>query len=139
MATVQHLTICTLNHDKTFLILKAGYESDIEKVKLIKAETLTEKHGVFILPNEKWARRISGVYGNILAQRNPSRAHAILSEIDGDNYVVSVRASLEHREGADELCRQFKTGGGRKAAAGINKLPSSDYADFIEKFKIQFA
>jgi len=38
---------------------------------------------------------------------------------------------LNNRDGADELCRQFATGGGRKAAAGINRLPVAD----IEKFK----
>jgi hypothetical protein len=35
---------------------------------------------------------------------------------------------------ADELCASFKTGGGRKAAAGINHLPLTELAEFIEKF-----
>jgi hypothetical protein len=48
--------------------------------------------------------------------------------------VVSVRAPLINRTGADELCRQFPTGGGRKAAAGINVLPADRLPDFIRAF-----
>jgi len=45
---------------------------------------------------------------------------------------------LECPDGADELCRQFESGGGRKAAAGINLLPDAEYdrfaAAFVEAF-----
>ncbi len=128
-----------IKNESAFSVLKAGYESDLEKVQRVKADLLTDKQGVYILPNAPWARRISGVYGNMLAQQHHDRAHAILSEMDDNYYVVSVRAPLNNREGADELCRQFETGGGRKAAAGINHLAYSDYALFVDKFKIQFA
>jgi len=37
--------------------------------------------------------------------------------------------------GADELCRQFPTGGGRMVAAGINNLPEELFSEFITKFK----
>ena len=69
---------------------------------------------------------MSGVYGNDLANQSPDRAHAVLTDIDG-GYLVSVRAPLNNRSGADEVCRQFDTGGGRAAAAGINKLPHDDW------------
>jgi len=36
------------------------------------------------------------------------------------------------------LCRQFATGGGRKAAAGINDLPESDYDRFVAAFTAAF-
>ena len=36
--------------------------------------------------------------------------------------------------GADELCRRFATGGGRKATAGINRLPPGDVAQFLDAF-----
>lgn len=124
--------------EKAFKVLQLGYKSDLEKVQLIEADLLSNKCGIFILPKETWARRISGVYGNILTQQSPDRAHAILSEIDNGAYVVSVRAPLNNREGADDLCRQFDTGGGRKAAAGINKLSIAEYGQFVEKFKLQF-
>ena len=41
-----------------------------------------------------------------------------------------MRAPIEDRTGADELCRRFETGGGRQAAAGINRLPP----DEVERF-----
>jgi len=84
-----------------------------------------------MLPNEKWSRRVSGVYANQLAQLSPARAHAILSLQADDTFVVSVRAPLLNKTGADDVCRQFETGGGRKAAAGINKLARQDLDRFI--------
>jgi hypothetical protein len=41
---------------------------------------------------------------------------------------------MDNKTGADDLCRQFDTGGGRKAAAGINQLAESDLSLFTEKF-----
>jgi hypothetical protein len=52
--------------------------------------------------------------------------------------VVSVRAPLVTRDGADALCRQFETGGGRKAAAGVNHLPDSALDDFVAAFRSAF-
>ena len=49
-------------------------------------------------------------------------------------YLVSVRAPLENKTGADELCMEFPTGGGRKAAAGINALPGDSLERFIQRF-----
>ena len=48
--------------------------------------------------------------------------------------MVSVRAPLTDKRGADELCRQFSTGGGRQAAAGINHLAEDDYDRFLAAF-----
>jgi hypothetical protein len=48
--------------------------------------------------------------------------------------VVSVRAPLCNKCGADELCKRFDTGGGRKAAAGINMLPEDRIPDFVAAF-----
>jgi hypothetical protein len=87
---------------------------------------------------EKWARRVSGIYANDLAQQNPDRGHALLTEKAGGGYLVSVRAPLNNKTGADELCRQFETGGGRKAAAGINHLADEEYGRFVDLFKQSF-
>jgi hypothetical protein len=87
-----------------------------------------------MLPAEKWARRISGVFGNQLAVESPAQAHAVLTAKPGGGYVVSVRAPLAAKSGADELCSQFDTGGGRKGAAGINHLPESELGRFIATF-----
>ena len=105
------------------------------KGRQLRPEVETEQYAVYLLPAEPWARRVSGVLGNQLAREAPQRAHALLTRLPGGGYLVSVRAPLATREGADELCRQFPTGGGRKAAAGINHLPEQQLATFIDKFK----
>jgi len=124
--------------NSTFAELKNGYASDMANAKAIAAQLATDHCALYVLPQESWSRRVGGVYGNELARENPDRAHALLSQIDDDCYQVSVRAPLNRREGADELCRQFDTGGGRKAAAGINQLPGADIDRFTQAFTAQF-
>jgi single-stranded DNA-specific DHH superfamily exonuclease len=116
---------------ETFQRLEQGYHQDMAAAAAIEAEFASEVAGIFVLPNEKWARRVSGVYSNDLANANPDRAHAVLTEKANGNYLVSVRAPLNNKTGADEIVRQFPTGGGRKAAAGINDLPAEQLAKFI--------
>lgn len=125
--------------DQNYDELLSGYQEDLGKVEICKAEYESTSHSVTILPNEKWARRVSGVYANQLATENPDRAHALLTQQGDQNFLVSVRAPLNNKTGADELCRQFETGGGRKAAAGINKLPESDYDLFVNRFTQAFS
>lgn len=118
--------------DSPFFILKQGYELDYAQVKAVRPCFSNDICEVYELPSESWARRISGVYGNELANHNPDKAHAVLTfNPNGQDYTVSVRAPLNSRVGADELCSQFPTGGGRKAAAGINQLPVADKDRFI--------
>jgi hypothetical protein len=95
----------------------------------------TATAAVFLLPDEPWARRVSGVYSNDLATNNPARAHAVLTIKDNGNYLISVRAPMNNKRGAAELCMQFPTGGGRAAAAGINDLPTERLQDFIGAFE----
>jgi hypothetical protein len=40
--------------------------------------------------------------------------------------------------GADALCREFATGGGREAAAGINHLPADRLGAFRRRFERAF-
>ena len=117
-----------------YVTLKAGYAEDMARAVAIAAAESRAAGRVFILPAEKWARRISGVYGNRLAVESPAQAHAVLTAKPGGGYVVSVRAPLVAKSGADELCSQFESGGGRKAAAGINHLPESGLGRFIARF-----
>jgi len=49
-----------------------------------------------------------------------------------------VRAPYNRKQGADDLCRQFPSGGGRKAAAGINQLTYNLLPKFLDKFKMAF-
>ncbi|MBE9527470.1 MAG: DHH family phosphoesterase [Proteobacteria bacterium] len=118
--------------------LKSGYKEDNAFVADLKSDYETDKIAVFILPDAPWARRISGIYSNELVNQYPDRAHAVLSHNKSGGYLISVRAPLNNKTGADELCRQFPGGGGRKAAAGINHLEISDLDGFINKFSKQF-
>nr|WP_086939996.1 acetyltransferase [Thaumasiovibrio occultus] len=120
--------------------LKSGYAADYHYIADLAPLDETEVSCVYELPNEAWARRISGVFGNELANMTPNKAHAVLTLNDsGDDYTVSVRAPLENRFGADEICSAFPTGGGRKAAAGINQLPVTEKAKFIQALTSYYA
>lgn len=118
------------NFDK----LENGYKSDMAAAAAVQPEFSNEQVAAYILPNEAWARRVSGVYSNDLANGAPARAHAVLTEKANGNYLISVRAPLNNKTGADELCRSFPTGGGRAAAAGVNDLPADQLAEFIDRF-----
>jgi len=127
-----------LNENKdVFDALEAGYEMDLLKATHAEVIDETEKGQIIGLPDSAGSRRISGVYSNQLAQDNPGRAHAILTAQKG-GYLVSIRAPLNNRNGADTLALQFETGGGRSAAAGINHLPEADLDRFIQLFRAAF-
>ncbi|MBU1689227.1 MAG: acetyltransferase [Gammaproteobacteria bacterium] len=114
--------------------LQQGYAEDMAKAGALQPEMVTETCALYILPDEAWSRRVSGSFGNRLAQSWPNRAHAILTR-RSNGYTVSVRAPLTAPTGADDLCRRFDSGGGRKAAAGINCLPESKVVEFVEEFR----
>ncbi len=118
----------------SFEKLENGYQSDMACAASIQPEFASDAVAAYILPNEAWARRVSGVYSNDLANSSPARAHAVLTLKENGNYLVSVRAPLDNKTGADELCRSFSTGGGRAAAAGINDLPAEQLNGFIDQF-----
>lgn len=118
--------------------LEQGYQGDMARAAALQPEVSLPHAAVFLLPNEKWARRVSGVYSNDLANQSPQRAHAVLSLMDNGHYLVSVRAPLSNKQGAAEICKQFATGGGRAAAAGINDLPPSELPRFIEVFETYY-
>lgn len=138
----------TLNHyrdprdfidgEPVFDVLRNACFDDLASAEGIAAHSSNDKAAVFILPDASWSRRVNGVFGNRLAQAHPQRAHAVLVTKDG-GYTVSVRAPANRPAGADELCSKFETGGGRKAAAGINLLPESELGRFIAAFEQQFA
>ncbi|MFK8018209.1 MAG: DHH family phosphoesterase [Pseudomonadales bacterium] len=116
---------------QTFEKLETGYQQDMASAQSVKYDHADVSTAVLTFPNEAWARRVSGVFSNDLANQFPDRAHAVLTEKSDGNYLVSVRAPLNNKTGADELCMQFPTGGGRKAAAGINDLPATMLPDFV--------
>ncbi|HTP99479.1 MAG TPA: acetyltransferase [Casimicrobiaceae bacterium] len=87
---------------------------------------------VYVLPNAPWTRRVRGIFGNEIANAHPRLAHAVLTMRDDGAYEVSVRAPRARPLGADALCRGFGNGGGRAAAAGIDRLPPLQYREFVD-------
>ena len=128
-----------IHSDAAFTELQNGFDDDMQRAKAIEPALADDAVAMFIFPADAFSRRVSGVYSNLLARENPDRAHALLSTLEDGAYLISVRAPLNRKEGADELCRQFETGGGRKAAAGVNRLPADELDRFSEAFKRQFS
>ncbi|WP_192888752.1 DHH family phosphoesterase [Vibrio bathopelagicus] len=118
--------------NSVFYRLRAAYQNDYQQLSNLVPIYESDVARVFELPGETWARRISGVFGNDIVNQDPARAQAVLTKNQGgDSYTVSLRAPLSNRVGADEICSSFETGGGRKAAAGINQLNEMDKVNFI--------
>lgn len=91
---------------------------------------------VYVLPDAAWARRVSGPFANRLAQEAPERALAVLTTREG-SYTVSVRAPVASPGGAARLCEGFG-GGGRAGAAGINRLPRSEFDRFVAALRAAY-
>ncbi len=129
-----------LAHDQeTYHVLAEGYEQDMELANKAPILHETKYTAMIQLPDEAWARRVRGVFSNDLANIYPDRAYAILTKQHDGSFFVSVRAPLNRKFGADELVSRFPTGGGRKAAAGINCLPTDMLGPFITAFVMQFS
>ncbi len=116
-------------------VLKRAYQEDMAQALSIKAKYQSPLLGVFELPDESYSRRVSGVYGNLLANQSPDSAHVVLTANAGGAYTVSLRAPLNNKQGAGDICAQFATGGGRAAAAGINALERADLNRLIEEIE----
>ena len=123
--------------EPVFEVLKNALADDFDRARAIAPKMATENAALIILPDAAWSRRIHGLIANQLARRHPRRAHAVLVSESG-RYTVSVRAPLDKPYGADALCLKFETGGGRQAAAGINRLSEADYARFVAEFTQAF-
>jgi single-stranded DNA-specific DHH superfamily exonuclease len=123
--------------EPVFNVLRSACAEDLYRASEVEPCSKDDAGAVYVLPDAAWSRRINGLFANRLAQQNPQRAHAILVE-NARGYAVSVRAPVNAPRGAAELCALFKTGGGREAAAGINKLPRAEFDRFLAAFRGAF-
>ena len=114
--------------------LIARNRDDLASALAIAPISADEDKAVYRLPNADWSRRVMGAFANALAQMHPHRAHAVIKENADQTLAISVRTPLNAPFGADRLCLQFKTGGGRSAAAGIERLPLSELPEFLSTF-----
>jgi hypothetical protein len=128
-----------VKESETFGKLRAGYESDIVNARQTKPLRQSLGATVVLLPDAAWARRVIGVYANEMLLASPQNALSILIPKTQGGYVVSVRAPAYGRMGADDFCRKYKTGGGRKLAAGINHLDTADLDRFSDDFVQSFS
>lgn len=119
--------------------LREGYEQDMKQAEQAKVVHETQASAVIELQNATWAKRVSGVFGNYLANKFPERAHAVIRKKSDETFVISVRAPIQNKQGADELVSKFPTGGGRKSAAGINSLPPELLGQFINCLEQQYS
>ena len=104
--------------------------SDLAAALTVAPSFANSDCALYRLPAAGWSGRVIGTFANSLAQNHPSRAHAVLKDNSDGTFTASVRAPLQAPHGADTLCRQFETGGGRAAAAGIDRLPASRLDEF---------
>ena len=114
--------------------LVEGQREDLRLAASLEPSASFPGRNVYMLPDAAWARRVQGVFANALARGAPARAHAVLREAGPQAFNVSVRAPLQQPQGADALCRAFATGGGRAAAAGIDRLPRAQLEAFLAAF-----
>jgi len=127
-----------VRHSPAYAQLGARYDEDMRNARALKPARQAPGTTIIVLPNEAWARRAIGVLANDLAQAQPDCAIAILSPKPSGDFTVSVRVPAHSPVAADEFCRGFDTGGGRKLAAGINRLPAADVDRFAARFEARF-
>jgi len=125
--------------DSIFYQLEALYSADMAKAQAADVLYETDAVKVILLEDAAWARRVSGVLGNDLANQSPDKAHAVLTYHQESGYTVSIRAPLNNKQGADKVVCQFATGGGRTAAAGINQLSEDELTRFYQVFGDYYA
>ncbi|TPQ42763.1 acetyltransferase [Cupriavidus pinatubonensis] len=119
--------------------LHDGRRQDMEMAMQQRASIALPCGAIYVLPDLAWARRVRGVFSNHLASSHPRLAHAVLTVNAHGGYTVSVRAPMASPYGADKLCRQFESGGGREAAAGINCLARDRLPHFMHAFEEVFS
>jgi hypothetical protein len=122
----------------TYRRLADGYRDDMERARALEPHRKTKGALMFVLPDAAWARRASGTLANDLAKIYVQSAIAIVSPKTTGGYLVSLRVPRDAALGADSFCRQYPTGGGRRAAAGINDLPPDQLEGFAASFEEQF-
>jgi hypothetical protein len=119
--------------------LGACYDDDMRRARAVAPLRRMPGATIVMLPAEAWARRTIGVLANELMQASPDCAIAILSPAVDGGFTVSVRVPAGRACDAGAFCRMFETGGGRKLAAGINRLPEGDVERFAGRFALHFA
>ncbi len=118
--------------DPAYAAIDQARRRDLELGRKVPPARALPGARLYVLPDESWARRVRGILGNELANAEPRLAHAVLTADAAGDYRVSVRAPRANAVHADALCRRFPGGGGRAAAAGIERLPRNRLDEFAQ-------
>ncbi|WP_083684579.1 hypothetical protein [Massilia putida] len=121
-----------------YRMLVEGYRDDAARMDDLRPYAQWPCGAVYVLPDACWSRRVSGTFANRLAATGGESAFAVLTPCPDGTYVVSVRSGEPATHAAHVLCERF-AGGGRRAAAGINRLPAADVDRFVHAFADYFA
>lgn len=128
-----------IQRSPSFARLREGHAADRAAAASLAPWCSSPGATLYRLPAEPWARRVSGVLANELAARDPQRALGLLSaRADGD-WTFSLRVPAGADLEADAFCRGYASGGGRKRAAGINRLPDAALQGFAAAFLGSYA
>lgn len=119
-----------------YRLLVDSYRSDTAQMGSVTAHWQCTHGAIYILPCERWARRVSGIFAN--AHTHAGHSCAVLIEKTDGSYLVSVRSGEPDDRPAHGLCGGFDSGGGRRLAAGINCLPSYRLGEFVQRFSAYF-
>lgn len=127
------------HNSKALATLRLGFAADMTAARSHEPIFDEACGRIYRFPAQAWSRRVAGVFSNEKARERPDLAHALVVDIGSGTVMVSVRAPLAQKRGADTLCRAFPSGGGRAAAAGINALPNDLLDEFMKQFFATFA
>lgn len=117
--------------------LQDQFESDRDRFENL--HVLAEGPGAraYLVPDQAWARRYAATWANDQILAHPGRALSVHHVLPDGAHLVSIRSPrLPGRSSppAADLAREFPTGGGRKLAAGINRLDPADLDRFLARF-----
>lgn len=127
-----------LSREAVFEELRNGWREDMNRALAIGPRSDSPHTALYELPDAPWSRRVIGAFANHLVISHPDRAYSVLAPNSRGGYVVSVRAPRDHHKGADGLCREYPTGGGRHEAAGIDNLAEEEVPGFMLRFESYF-
>lgn len=123
-----------ISHAAEYHMLVDGYREDAHRMEDVVPHWSAPCGDVYLFPDAPWARRISGIFANRLASGGNGKSFAVLSEQSSGCYGVSVRSGRPDEAPAHRFCETFDTGGGRKLAAGVNRLPANEVDAFVARF-----
>ncbi len=117
-----------------YRVLVEGYQEDAHRMESLAPRWSAACGDIYVLPDAPWARRISGIFANRLAAGGAGKSFAVLSEQSSGCFGVSVRSGAPNALPAHRFCETFDGGGGRKLAAGVNRLPADQVDAFRDRF-----